>query len=147
MTTVAHLLNQKGHNIESIAPGATVYEAIKRMADLDIGALVVIEDEHVVGMITERDYSRNVFLKGKASRTGVVGVGDGLVPPDEAAARARTAALNGLAAVASVAGDLDRVERVVKVVVFVASDQSAPPSSLRHSRGAERGSSPVTCEG
>jgi CBS domain-containing protein len=69
MTTVAHLLNQKGHNIESIAPGATVYEAIKRMADLDIGALVVIEDEHVVGMITERDYSRNVFLKGKASPT------------------------------------------------------------------------------
>jgi enamine deaminase RidA (YjgF/YER057c/UK114 family) len=62
------------------------------------------------------------FVDGALPRTGVVGVGDGLVPPDEAAALARTAALNGLAAVASVAGDLDRVERVVKVVVFVASD-------------------------
>lgn len=68
-TTVAHLLNQKGHAVESISPDATVYEAIKRMADLDIGALVVIEDGRVVGMITERDYARNVFLKGKSSPT------------------------------------------------------------------------------
>jgi len=69
MTTVAHLLNQKGHNVETIGPDATVYEAIKKMADLDIGALVVVEDQQVVGLITERDYSRNVFLKGKASPT------------------------------------------------------------------------------
>ena len=69
MTTVAQLLNQKGHNVETIAPDATVYDAIKRMADLDIGALVVIEDGRVTGLITERDYSRNVFLKGKSSPT------------------------------------------------------------------------------
>jgi CBS domain-containing protein len=69
MTTVAQLLNQKGHNVQTIAPDATVYDAIKRMADLDIGALVVIEDGRVTGLITERDYSRNVFLKGKASPT------------------------------------------------------------------------------
>ena len=69
MTTVAHLLNKKGHAVESISPDATVYDAIKRMADLDIGALVVIEDGRVVGLITERDYSRNVFLKGKSSPT------------------------------------------------------------------------------
>lgn len=67
MTTVAQLLEQKGHAVEAIAPEATVYEAIKRMSDLDIGALVVIEDEKVIGTITERDYARNVFLKGKAS--------------------------------------------------------------------------------
>ena len=67
MTTVAQLLEQKGHAVEGIAPEATVYEAIKRMSDLDIGALVVIEDEKVIGTITERDYARNVFLKGKAS--------------------------------------------------------------------------------
>jgi CBS domain-containing protein len=69
MTTVAQLLNQKGHNVEAIAPDATVYDGIKRMADLDIGALVVVEDGRVIGVITERDYARNVFLKGKASPT------------------------------------------------------------------------------
>lgn len=67
MTTVAQLLNQKGHNVESIGPDATVYDAIKRMSDLDIGALVVLEDGRILGLITERDYARNVFLKGKSS--------------------------------------------------------------------------------
>ena len=69
MITVAQLLEQKGHNVEAIAPDATVFEAIKRMADLDIGALVVREGGKVVGLITERDYARNVFLRGKASPT------------------------------------------------------------------------------
>jgi len=73
MTTVAQLLKQKGHNVEAIAPDATVYDAIKRMADLDIGALVVVEGGQVVGLFTERDYSRNVFLKGKSSPTTPVG--------------------------------------------------------------------------
>jgi CBS domain-containing protein len=72
MTTVAHLLNQKGHNVEAIAPAAMVYDAIKRMADLDIGALVVTEGAKVIGLITERDYARNVFLQGKASPTTAV---------------------------------------------------------------------------
>jgi CBS domain-containing protein len=84
MTTVAQLLDRKGHGVETIAPDATVYDAIKRMSDLDIGALVVTEIGKVVGMITERDYSRNVFLKGRSSPTtpvreamdhGVVAVG------------------------------------------------------------------------
>lgn len=69
MTTVAQLLEQKGHDVEIIAADATVHDAIKQMSDLDIGALVVIETGKVVGMITERDYSRNVFLKGKSSPT------------------------------------------------------------------------------
>jgi CBS domain-containing protein len=69
MSTVAQVLKQKGHNVEAIAPDATVYEAIKRMADLDIGALVVTEGTQVVGLITERDYARNVFLQGKSSPT------------------------------------------------------------------------------
>ena len=67
MITVAELLNQKGHNVETIAPDATVYDAIKRMADLDIGALVVMEGGRVIGVMTERDYARNVFLQGKSS--------------------------------------------------------------------------------
>lgn len=69
MTTVAQLLEQKGHAVEAIAPDATVYDAIKRMADLDIGALVVTEGGKVLGIITERDYARNVFLRGKSSPT------------------------------------------------------------------------------
>ncbi len=72
MATVAQLLNQKGHNVEAVAPDATVYDAIKRMADLDIGALVVTEGGQVIGLITERDYARNVFLQGKASPTTAV---------------------------------------------------------------------------
>lgn len=69
MTTVAELLNQKGHNVEGISPDATVSDAIRRMADLDIGALVVMDAGKVIGLITERDYARNVFLKGKSSPT------------------------------------------------------------------------------
>ena len=69
MITVAQLLNHKGHDVETISPDSTVYEAIRRMADLDIGALVVVHDGKVVGLITERDYARNVFLKGKSSPT------------------------------------------------------------------------------
>jgi CBS domain-containing protein len=69
MTTVAQLLDHKGHDIQAVSPDDTVFDAIKRMADLDIGALVVIEGEKVIGLITERDYARNVFLRGKASPT------------------------------------------------------------------------------
>ncbi|MGB5414333.1 MAG: CBS domain-containing protein [Polyangiales bacterium] len=69
MTTVAQLLEHKGHDIQAVSPEDTVYDAIKRMSDLDIGALVVIEGEKVIGLITERDYARNVFLLGKASPT------------------------------------------------------------------------------
>ena len=67
MVTVTQLLERKGHNVETISPEATVYDAIRRMADLDIGALVVLDGGKVVGLISERDYARNVFLKGKAS--------------------------------------------------------------------------------
>ena len=69
MATVAQLLEQKGHNVEVIAPDATVYDAIRRMSDLDIGALVVLDEGKVAGVITERNYARNVFLQGKSSPT------------------------------------------------------------------------------
>lgn len=69
MSTVAQLLDQKGDRVETIGADAPVFDAIKRMADLDIGALVVLDGGKVVGTITERDYSRNVFLKGRSSPT------------------------------------------------------------------------------
>jgi len=62
------------------------------------------------------------FVDGTLPATGKVGVGDGLVDPTDAAGYARTAALNALAAVRSLVGDLDSVARVVKVTGFVASD-------------------------
>ena len=64
------------------------------------------------------------MVSGALAQTGKVGEGPGLVSPDDAKALAEVCALNAIAAVKSVLGDLDRVERVVKVVGFVASDPS-----------------------
>ena len=67
MTTVQQLLSLKGHLVWSVAPAATVYDAIKKMADENVGALVVEEQGKIVGIITERHYAREVFLKGRSS--------------------------------------------------------------------------------
>ena len=69
MTTVRQLLDQKGRKIWSIHPDATVFDAIAKMAEMDIGSLVVMDRDELVGIITERHYSRNVILKGKTSPT------------------------------------------------------------------------------
>ena len=63
------LLDQKGRKIWSIHPDATVFDAIAKMAEMDIGSLVVMDRDELVGIITERHYSRNVILKGKTSPT------------------------------------------------------------------------------
>jgi CBS domain-containing protein len=67
MTTVRQLLDQKGGNTWSIHPDATVFDAVAKMAEKDIGSLVVMEGDEFVGIITERHYARNVVLKGKTS--------------------------------------------------------------------------------
>ena len=67
MTTVQQLLDQKGRNTWSIHPDSTVLDAIAKMAEKDIGSLVVMEGNEFVGIITERHYARNVVLKGKTS--------------------------------------------------------------------------------
>jgi CBS domain-containing protein len=68
MTRVSDLLKNKGRNIWSIIPNATVYEAVEEMADKGVGALLVMEDRQLVGIVSERDYARKVILKGKSSR-------------------------------------------------------------------------------
>jgi CBS domain-containing protein len=73
MTAVRHVLDQKGHQVWSLQPGNTVYDAIKMMADKNVGALVVRDSGKMVGIVTERDYARNVFLKGRASPQTLVG--------------------------------------------------------------------------
>lgn len=70
--TVKHLLEQKGRNLWTIDPGATVLDAVAKMAEKDIGSLVVMDGEELRGIITERHYSRNVILKGKTSPTTLV---------------------------------------------------------------------------
>jgi len=72
MTRVQQLLDQKGRRVWSTDPDATVFDAISKMTDKDIGSLVVMVGEQLVGIITERRYTRNVFLKGRASPTTLV---------------------------------------------------------------------------
>jgi CBS domain-containing protein len=80
VTTVRQLLDQKGRETYSINPDATVYDAIAKMAEKDIGSLVVMEGDKIVGVITERHYARNIVLKGKASpATPVEAIMDKLV--------------------------------------------------------------------
>ena len=67
MTNLNTLLDGKGHNVWSVHPDDTVLDAIKLLAEKDIGALIVIENDKPVGIFTERDYARKVYLKGKSS--------------------------------------------------------------------------------
>jgi CBS domain-containing protein len=67
MTTLRMLLDSKGHDVWSVRPDDTVLDAIQVLAKKDIGALIVIEDDKPVGIFSERDYARNVYLKGKSS--------------------------------------------------------------------------------
>ncbi len=71
-TTIREILQKKGHKVFSLAPDATVFEAIKVMAENSVGALLVMEGENLVGIISERDYARKVILKGKSSKETAV---------------------------------------------------------------------------
>ncbi|MBS0431966.1 MAG: CBS domain-containing protein [Proteobacteria bacterium] len=72
MRQVKHLLEIKGDAVYSIAPEAPVLEAIKQMAERSIGALLVMRNAELAGIITERDYARKVILKGRSSRDTAV---------------------------------------------------------------------------
>jgi CBS domain-containing protein len=73
MTTVRQLLDEKGHTVFTVGPGETVFDAIRKMADQNIGSLVVCEGGKLIGIITERHYARNVFLEGRALPSTRVG--------------------------------------------------------------------------
>ncbi len=68
MSTVKDLLTAKGSSVSTISPQANVYEALAIMAEKNIGALVVVSEEKVVGVVSERDYARKVVLKGRSSK-------------------------------------------------------------------------------
>lgn len=71
MTHTGHIrdiLHNKGGNVWTVSPEATVLDAIHMMADKNIGALLVTKDDKLIGIISERDYTRKVILKGRASK-------------------------------------------------------------------------------
>ena len=72
MTTVKQILDTKGYAVWSIHPQESVFTAIQQMAEKEVGALVVLEDDALVGIISERDYARKVILKGRASHETAV---------------------------------------------------------------------------
>ncbi len=68
MASVKQVLQGKGHDVWSVGPETSVYDAIEVMADKEVGALVVIEGDTLVGVFTERDYARKIALEGRSSR-------------------------------------------------------------------------------
>ena len=66
--TIRAILNQKSGDVFSISPKATVFEAIQMMDAKNVGALLVMDQERLVGVISERDYTRKIVLRGKQSR-------------------------------------------------------------------------------
>ncbi len=68
MQLVSHIISNKGSEVHSVGPDTTVFDALKLMADKNIGAVIVLEDNEVVGIMSERDYARKIILKGKSSK-------------------------------------------------------------------------------
>jgi len=68
MKTVRELLRRKGYEVWSIGPDDTVFDALKLMAEKNIGALLVIDTDKLMGILSERDYARKVILVGKSSK-------------------------------------------------------------------------------
>jgi CBS domain-containing protein len=68
MKTVKQVLDDKGYQVHSVAPEATVYEALQKMAEEGIGALAVLDAGELAGIVSERDYARKVVLTGRDSR-------------------------------------------------------------------------------
>jgi CBS domain-containing protein len=84
---ISAILSQKSAEIFSISPNATVFEAVEMMANKNVGALLVIEEDKLVGLISERDYTRKVMLRGKRSRdtkvSEIMSSNLTVIPPNE----------------------------------------------------------------
>jgi CBS domain-containing protein len=72
MNFVAEMLKAKGRDVWTVSSDSTVYDALQEMADKNVGALLVVEDDKLVGVFSERDYARKVILHGKASKDTLV---------------------------------------------------------------------------
>ena len=65
--TIRHILEVKGHDVWTVGPETSVYDALRIMSDKDVGALMVVEGDKMIGIVSERDYARKVVLLGKTS--------------------------------------------------------------------------------
>lgn len=72
MKTVREILSNKGYNIYSVSPDDTIFDALKLMGEKNIGAVLVIENGEIAGIMSERDYARKVVLEGKSSKDSSV---------------------------------------------------------------------------
>src|SRR4051812_24066875 len=72
MGTVRNLLQKKGNAVYSISPDSSVYDALEMLEERNLGALVVIDNDKLIGIFTERDYARKVILKGRSSQETLV---------------------------------------------------------------------------
>jgi CBS domain-containing protein len=68
MSTVRNLLQKKGNAVFSVTPDSSVYDALEYLEEKNLGCLVVLENETLIGVFTERDYARKVILKGRSSK-------------------------------------------------------------------------------
>jgi CBS domain-containing protein len=73
MYSVKDILDEKGYDCWTEVPETTVYDALKKMAGKDIGALIIVKNNRVIGVFSERDYARKIILKGKTSKDTTVG--------------------------------------------------------------------------
>ena len=71
-TTVGQILETKGHDVHFVRPEQTVADALRMMADRNVGSVLVKEGDRIVGILTERQYAREVFLKGRTSPTTLI---------------------------------------------------------------------------
>lgn len=67
MTTVRNVLKNKGATVHHVSPDTSVFDALRKMADANVGALLVMDGSRLAGIISERDYARKIILKGRAS--------------------------------------------------------------------------------
>lgn len=72
MGKVRNILERKKNDVFSVSPQSTVYDALELMVDKNVGALMVIDNDELIGIFTERDYARKVILQGKASKETVI---------------------------------------------------------------------------
>lgn len=72
MRIVQDILNEKGNDVYSVGPEVTIFEAVQQMADRRVGALLVMDNDKPIGIVTERDYARKVALEGRSSRQALV---------------------------------------------------------------------------
>lgn len=72
MKLVSDILNSKGHDIWAVKPDDTIFDSLRLMADKSVGALLVMDGDKLVGIVTERDYARKVILEGKSSKTTTI---------------------------------------------------------------------------